>query len=58
MDYEQRYRRLHDAIAAYDRALRAYGLLGNAWIEHSDELDDLWYAVLDAADIARPTEQK
>jgi hypothetical protein len=48
-DYQQRFLNLRDAVLAYDRALRAYGLLGSAWVEHSDELDTLWTAVLRAA---------
>ena len=46
---EQQFERLRDAVKAYDQALRAYGLMGSAWIEHSDELDNLWNAVLRAA---------
>jgi hypothetical protein len=48
-DFQQRYQRLRDAVQTYDRALRAYGLLGEAWVEHSDELDALWAHVLEAA---------
>jgi hypothetical protein len=50
---DAQYQRLRAAVVAYDRALRAYGLLGQAWVEHSDELDRLWTAVLDAAGIER-----
>jgi hypothetical protein len=49
MDYRQRFEALRDAVLAYDRALQAYGLLGAPWVEHSNELDQLWQAVLDAA---------
>ena len=48
-NFEQRYQRLCAAVDAYDQALRAYGLLGSAWVEHSDELDRLWTEVLEAA---------
>lgn len=48
---DAQYQRLRAAVLAYDRALRAYGLLGQAWVEHSDELDRLWSAVLTAAGI-------
>ena len=47
--FETQWRRLCAAVDAYDRALRAYGVLGDAWVDHSDELDRLWAAVLDAA---------
>lgn len=46
---DSQYATLRDAVRAYDRALKAYGLLGAAWVDHSDELDRLWTAVLRAA---------
>jgi hypothetical protein len=49
MTYQERFEALRDAVLAYDRALQAYGLLGAPWVEHPDELDRLWQAVLDAA---------
>lgn len=42
------YARLRRAVLAYAEALKRYALLGSAWTEHSDELDMLWDAVLDA----------
>lgn len=47
------YTRLREAVLAYDRALRAYGLIGNAWVEHSNELDRLWAAVMAACEPAQ-----
>ena len=47
------FNRLRNALLAYDRALRAYGLLGQQWTE-SDKLDRLWADVLEAADIDSP----
>jgi predicted phosphohydrolase len=46
---ESQYARLRRAVLAYARALEAYGLFGQAWVEHSEELDRLWQDVLDAA---------
>jgi len=51
IDFEARYRRLRAAVLAYDRALRAYGLLGTAWVEHSETLERLYAEVLEAAEI-------
>jgi len=50
-DFNERYQRLRAAVQAYDRALRAYGLLGGPWVDHSDELDQLWANVLQAAEL-------
>ena len=50
-NFNERYQRLRAAVEAYDRALRAYGLLGGAWVDHSDELDQLWANVLQAAEL-------
>jgi len=44
------YARLRRAVLAYAKALEAYGLFGNAWVEHSEELDILWAAVLAACE--------
>lgn len=52
-----RFQRLRRAVKAYDRALAAYGLmseLGDQWVADSNELDRLWAAVLEAADIDSP----
>jgi hypothetical protein len=49
-DFERKFYELQRAIQAYDRALRAYGLLGAAQVE-SDKLDRLWAAVLRAAEL-------
>jgi hypothetical protein len=45
---DNNYARLRRAVLAYARALEAYGIMGEAWVEHSEELDELWNAVLDA----------
>lgn len=58
IDFQQRYQRLRAAVDDYNRALQAYGLLGTAWIDHSDELDDLWAAVLEAADLEPMPERR
>ena len=55
---DERYQRLRDAVDDYNRALRAYGLLGTAWIDHSDELDRLWAAVLEAAGLEPMPERR
>lgn len=49
---EQAFERLRDAVKAYADALQAYGVFGSAWVEHSEELDELWNAVLRAAGLA------
>lgn len=48
---EARYQRLRAAVQAYDKALRAYGLLGTAWVEHSETLERLYAELLEAADL-------
>jgi len=48
--YELKYQRLREAVAAYDKALRAYGLMNQSWVD-SSELDRLWAVVLDAASL-------
>lgn len=52
MDYRQSYLRLVAAVQAYDQALRRWGVLGEAWAGPSDELDELWAAVLTAAGLS------
>ena len=51
IDWQARYRALRDRVKRYDRALRAYGLLGEAWVDHSAELDELYSDVLRAAEL-------
>ena len=48
---EQRFERLRAAVKAYAEGLKRYALFGSAWVEHSEELDELWAAVLDAAEL-------
>lgn len=50
-NFEAKWRRLRAAVQAYDKALRAYGLLGTAWVEHSETLEQLYAEILEAADI-------
>lgn len=47
---ESNYAILRRAVLAYARALEAYGIVGEAWVEHSDELDQLWGEVLKACE--------
>jgi len=54
IDWQARYREVRAALKRYDRALRRYGLFGEAWVEHSEELDELYGEVLHAAEIASP----
>jgi len=54
IDWHARYRDLRAALQRYDRALRRYGLFGDAWVEHSEELDELYASVLKTADIDSP----
>lgn len=49
MTPEARFAALRRAVIAYDRALKAYGLLGTEWVD-SDALDQLWRDVLAAAE--------
>jgi hypothetical protein len=49
MTPESRFATLRRAVLAYDRALKAYGLLGTEWVD-SDALDKLWHDVLAAAE--------
>jgi hypothetical protein len=49
MNPEARFATLRRAVLAYDRALKAYGLLGTEWVD-SDALDQLWRDVLAAAE--------
>jgi hypothetical protein len=59
IDFEARYRRLRAAVQAYDHALRAYGLLGTAWVEHSETLEQLYAELLKAADLdGQPVQDK
>lgn len=44
------YARLRRAVLAYAAALSAYGAFGDAWVEHSEELDELWDNVLAACE--------
>ena len=55
---DDQYQRLRRAVAAYAKALQAYGLMvgpdgSNQWID-SDQLDELWTAVMLAADLPIP----
>ena len=54
-DYRASYLALVAAIERYDAALKRWAILGDAWQDHSDELDDLYYAVLRAAGLPVPT---
>ena len=45
------YARLRAAVLAYAAALNRYGALASTgWVEQSEELDELWNAVLDACE--------
>jgi len=52
-DWNIRYWTLRAALVAYDRALREHALAGEQWLD-SSELDRLYAAVLQAADIDSP----
>ena len=51
---DERYTRLRAAVVAYDKAIRAYGILGSQWVDDSEHLDALYKALLRAADIDYP----
>jgi len=42
--------RLRTAVLAYAEALKAFGLMGEVWVDHSEDLDDLWADVLAACE--------
>jgi hypothetical protein len=44
------YARLRQAVLAYDRALTAYGIVGEAWVDRAPELDRLYAEMLAAAE--------
>jgi len=41
-------------VLAYNRAIQAYGLAGSQWVDDSPQLDALYKAMLEAADIDYP----
>lgn len=51
------YAQLRNAVLMYDSALRKWGLATGAERVDSAELDRLWSAVLEAADIDSPARQ-
>jgi len=53
IDWHARYEALRSALGRYDRALRAYGLMGEQWAS-SGQLDRLYAALLREADIDSP----